>query len=100
MEDSRFQTLMPDVLHWLGITKIDKFVSMSNLKYDAVVESGIEIVERIPLPKEMVPKDAKVEIAAKVFSGYDGGEVHVVSNREELNKIVGLAVGRERSKKE
>ena len=32
MTDSRFQALMPDPLHWLGITKIDRFISMSNMK--------------------------------------------------------------------
>ena len=37
VQDMRFQELMPDVLHWLGITKIDRFVSMSNMKYDAIV---------------------------------------------------------------
>jgi hypothetical protein len=36
----RFQQLMPDVLHWLGITRIDRFVSMSNMKYDALVGSA------------------------------------------------------------
>ena len=35
VQDMRFQELMPDVLHWLGITQIDRFVSMSNMKYDA-----------------------------------------------------------------
>ena len=25
----RFQALMPDILHWLGITKIDRMLSMS-----------------------------------------------------------------------
>ena len=35
VQDARFQQLMPDVLHWLGITRIDRFVSMSNMKYDA-----------------------------------------------------------------
>jgi GTP cyclohydrolase II len=37
---------MPDILHWLGITKVDKYLSMSNMKYDAIVNSGIEILER------------------------------------------------------
>jgi GTP cyclohydrolase II len=31
VKDMRFQALMPDVLHWLGITKIDRFMSMSNM---------------------------------------------------------------------
>lgn len=34
--DMRFQGTMPDVLHWLGIKKIDNMISMSNLKHDAV----------------------------------------------------------------
>jgi len=68
--DMRFQELMPDVMHWLGITRIDQFVSMSNLKYDAVTQSGIEIVERITIPDELIPADAQVEINAKKAAGY------------------------------
>ncbi|CEG49828.1 gtp cyclohydrolase ii [Plasmopara halstedii] len=45
------------------------------MKYDAIVSSGIEIVERIPIPEELVPKDAQVEITAKVYAGYNGGGV-------------------------
>ena len=45
-EDMRFQEPMPDPLHWLGVTKIDRFISMSDMKYDAVTSSGIKIVER------------------------------------------------------
>ena len=37
VQDMRFQELMPDVLHWLGIKKIHRLVSMSNMKYDAIV---------------------------------------------------------------
>lgn len=70
VQDMRFQELMPDVLHWLGITRIDHFVSMSNMKYDAVVQSGIEIVERVPIPEGLIPADAKVEIEAKKAAGY------------------------------
>lgn len=33
VEDVRFQSMMPDPLHWLGITQIDRFISMSDLKY-------------------------------------------------------------------
>ena len=66
----RFQQLMPDVLHWLGITKIDHFVSMSNLKYDAITESGIKIINRIQIPEELVPADAQVEMDAKKAAGY------------------------------
>uniref|UniRef100_K3WKR5 GTP cyclohydrolase II domain-containing protein n=1 Tax=Globisporangium ultimum (strain ATCC 200006 / CBS 805.95 / DAOM BR144) TaxID=431595 RepID=K3WKR5_GLOUD len=88
IQDVRFQALMPDALHWLGITKIDKFVSMSDMKYDAIVKSGIEIVERIPIPEELVPEDAKVEITAKVFAGYNGGNVYQV-DEEKLKAVKG-----------
>jgi len=70
VQDARFQQLMPDVLHWLGITRIDRFVSMSNMKYDAIVGSGIDIGERVPIPDELVPEDAKVEMEAKKAAGY------------------------------
>ncbi|MGD1930131.1 MAG: GTP cyclohydrolase II [Leptolyngbyaceae cyanobacterium] len=70
VQDMRFQELMPDVMHWLGITRIDQFVSMSNLKYDAVTQSGIEIVERITIPEDLIPADAQVEIKAKKAAGY------------------------------
>lgn len=76
VQDMRFQELMPDVMHWLGITRIDRFVSMSNLKYDAVVSSGIEICDRISIPADLIPADAQVEIKAKQAAGYySEGEV-------------------------
>jgi GTP cyclohydrolase II len=61
---------MPDVLHWLGITRIDRFVSMSDMKYNAIVNSGIEVIQRIAIPDELIPADAQVEIAAKQAAGY------------------------------
>jgi GTP cyclohydrolase II len=70
VQDARFQQLMPDVIHWLGIARIDRLVSMSDMKYDALRAQGIEIVERVPLPDALVPADAHVEIAAKKAAGY------------------------------
>ncbi|NJN85370.1 MAG: GTP cyclohydrolase II [Leptolyngbyaceae cyanobacterium SL_7_1] len=70
VQDMRFQELMSDVLHWLGVTKIDRLVSMSNMKYDAITHSGIEVVERVPIPPDLIPADAAVEIAAKKAAGY------------------------------
>lgn len=52
VKDMRFQALMPDVLHWLGIRKVDKMVSMSDMKYDAIVKSGIPILHRYDIPGE------------------------------------------------
>ncbi len=68
--DMRFQELMPDVLHWLGIARIDRLVSMSNMKYEPIVKSGIEVVERVPIPDELIPPDAGVEMDAKKAAGY------------------------------
>jgi GTP cyclohydrolase II len=70
VQDMRFQELMPDVLHWLGITKIHRLVSMSNMKFDAITGSGIEIGERVNIPDELIPADAKVEMDAKKAAGY------------------------------
>ncbi|ABM13779.1 MULTISPECIES: GTP cyclohydrolase II [Mycolicibacterium] len=70
VQDMRFQELMPDVLHWLGIRKIHRFVSMSNMKYDAITGSGIEIGERVSIPDDLIPADAQVEIDAKMAAGY------------------------------
>ena len=74
VQDARFQQLMPDVIHWLGIERIDRFVSMSDLKYNALIGQGIRIIERVEIPGELVPADAHVEIAAKKAAGYYTGE--------------------------
>src|SRR5262249_55894522 len=74
VQDARFQQLMPDVIHWLGIERIDRFVSMSDMKYNALVGQGIRIVDRVKIPDELVPADAHVEIAAKKAAGYYTGE--------------------------
>ena len=70
VQDARFQQLMPDVLHWLGIRRIDRLMSMSNMKYDAIVGSGIEVGERVPIPAGLIPPDASVEMEAKKAAGY------------------------------
>ncbi|WP_155899587.1 GTP cyclohydrolase II [Mycolicibacterium sp. CBMA 226] len=70
VQDMRFQELMPDVLHWLGVRKIHRLVSMSNMKYDAITGSGIEVVERVNIPDDLIPADARVEIDAKTAAGY------------------------------
>ena len=86
VQDMRFQELMPDVLNWLGITRIDRFVSMSNMKYDAILEQGIEIGERIPIPEDLIPPDARVEMDAKKAAGYfTEGEVPTGSDLTETH---------------
>ena len=70
VQDMRFQELMPDVLNWLGIRKIHRLVSMSNMKFDAISKAGIEIGERVNLPDSLIPEDARVEMDAKMAAGY------------------------------
>jgi GTP cyclohydrolase II len=70
VQDARFQQLMPDAIHWLGLRRIDRFVSMSDMKYEALVGHGIAVIERVALPDELVPADAHVEMAAKKAAGY------------------------------
>jgi hypothetical protein len=45
-------------------------VSMSNMKYNAITQAEIEIIEKIPIPKDWIPQDARVEIEAKKATGY------------------------------
>ena len=83
VQDMRFQELMPDVLHWLGVRRIHRLVSMSNMKYDAIVGSGIEVGERVRIPAALVPADARVEMDAKMAAGYfsDGAVPHAEALR-------------------
>ena len=70
VQDARFQELMPDVLHYFGIKKIHNLHSMSNMKYNAIVQSGIEVKNRLSIPEHLIPGDAQVEIEAKKAAGY------------------------------
>lgn len=89
VQDTRFQALMPDPLHFLGVTKIHNFISMSDMKYDAIVNSGIKIVNRIEIPKDLVPDDAQVEITAKVFHGYNAGKAYEGIDENQLKNTKG-----------
>ncbi len=85
VEDMRFQELMPDILHWLGVTKIDRLLSMSDMKYDAIAHSGIEVVERVAIPPERIPGDAQVEMEAKKAAGYyTEGEIKDAADLEKV----------------
>jgi GTP cyclohydrolase II len=87
VQDARFQQLMPDIIHWLGIRRIDRFVSMSNMKYDALVKGGVEIGERVPIPDDLVPLDASVEMEAKKAAGYFTPDK--TPSKADLKKVVG-----------
>lgn len=91
VQDMRFQELMPDVLHWLGIRRIHRLVSMSNDKYDAITGSGITVDERVRIPEHLVPEDARVEIEAKMAAGYfTAGEA--APDAEDLARVRGRAL--------
>jgi GTP cyclohydrolase II len=83
----RVQELMPDVFHWLGVSRIDRWVSMSNMKHGALIAQGITIGEQVAIPPSLVPPDAGVEIAAKQAAGYfaPGG----IPTAEELHRPAG-----------
>ena len=44
--------------------------SHNSMKHDAIVEQGIPIHERVPIPDELIPEDSRVEIDAKIHAGY------------------------------
>jgi GTP cyclohydrolase II len=87
VQDMRFQELMPDVFHWLGITRVDRWVSMSNVKHKAVRAQGIVVVEQLAIPDHLVPTDAQVEIAAKKAAGYFAPSG--VPNEQQLRRTRG-----------
>lgn len=89
VQDTRFQALMPDPLHFLGVTKIHNFISMSDMKYNAIVNTGITIVNRVEIPPDLVPDDAQVEITAKVFHGYNAGNAYQEIDVDRLKKTKG-----------
>lgn len=87
VQDARFQQLMPDIIHWLGVRRIDRFVSMSNMKHDALIAGGIEIGERVPIPDWLVPPDASVEMEAKKAAGYFTPEAP--KSEQDLKRVLG-----------
>ena len=40
------------------------------MKHDAIVDQGIPILERVPIPDDMIPADSRVEIDATIQAGY------------------------------
>ncbi|HET6972179.1 MAG TPA: GTP cyclohydrolase II [Phenylobacterium sp.] len=89
VQDARFQQLMPDTIHWLGLKRIDRFLSMSDMKHDALTSQGIDIVERVPIPPELIPADADVEIAAKKAAGYYSTDI---APERDVNGVVGRSL--------
>ena len=63
------------------------------MRIEAIVSTGIKIVNRVEIPPEMVPSDAMVEITAKVFHGYNAGEAYKGIDEAELKKTMGREYG-------
>ena len=81
---------MPDIFHWLGVTRIDRFASMSDMKHDSLVNQGIQIKERLDIPDELIPEDAHVEMEAKKAAGYFTSKLP--KSDESLNTVVGRKI--------
>jgi GTP cyclohydrolase II len=91
VQDMRFQELMPDTLNWLGIKRIDNLISMSNMKHDAIVGSGIKVVRRYEIPPDLIPADASVEMEAKKAAGYFNKQTGK-KKKTELRQVKGRSL--------
>lgn len=89
VQDMRFQELMPDIFHWLGVTHIDRFASMSDMKFNALKNQGITVGERIEIPAGLIPGDASVEMEAKKAAGYFSVDKSAVMTEAELEHVKG-----------
>jgi GTP cyclohydrolase II len=91
VQDMRLQELMPDALHWMGVQRIDNLISMSNMKHDAIVASGIDVKSRHEIPPELIPADASVEMEAKKAAGYFADKTDVMT-KDELEHVKGRSL--------
>ena len=70
-DDGRMPWTKLAVLHLLGVTKIDEWISMSDAKrHDLECLEGIAIVKQIDLPKSLRRSSYSVELKAKIARGY------------------------------
>lgn len=95
---SRRAARMPDALRFIGVTKVDRLLSMSKDKYDALVGADIEIVNRISLPESWVPANATVEISAKIAAGYNSFQPELKTDLGSADYLWSLDAVRERSR--
>lgn len=89
VQDAQFQALVPDPLQFWGVMRIYNFISMSDMKYTAIVNTGITIENQVKITKELMPLDASVEITAKVFHGYNTANAYRNIGEEEQKKTKG-----------
>lgn len=101
IRDARFQTMMPDVLNWMGIRRIDWLCSMSAEKYEAIVGAGITVMQRVDLPEDYIKASMRVELVAKIAAGYHSdaldmdavvsGLTQLVAIRQQCGRVYDLA---------
>jgi hypothetical protein len=60
------------------------------MKYEALLHSGIEVIERVKIPDDLIPPDAKVEMDAKRAAGYYSPDRIIDINDLALTKGRGL----------
>ncbi|NOS67747.1 MAG: GTP cyclohydrolase II [Candidatus Peribacteraceae bacterium] len=89
IKDMRIYSLSTDPLLWLGVTRIHHLCSMSNYKFNALQQAGIEVIDRFEIPEEFIPADAQVEITAKKSDGY---HTKAVPSDWELSATVGRSL--------
>jgi len=90
IRDARFQTMMPDALNWMGIRRIDWLCSMSNEKYEAITGAGIQVMQRVDLPEDFIKASMRVELDAKIASGYHSDSLdkdQIAADLSQLNAI-------------
>ena len=63
--------------------------AQSDMKHDAIVDSGSPIHKRYDIPAELLPPDSQVEIDAKIAAGYFSANKQV--RTEDLHLTVGRA---------
>jgi hypothetical protein len=68
---------------------------MSSDKYDAITAANIEVMQRVPLPDSYVPKNATVEISAKISAGYHA-DPSVMAVDDTVKELRNLEMIRER----
>jgi len=87
IRDARFQTMMPDVLNWMGLRRIDWLCSMSNEKYDAITGAGVRVMQRVDLPEDYIKESMMVELTAKIASGYHSDSLDKEQIAAELTQL-------------
>lgn len=90
IRDARFQSMMPDVLNWMGIRRIDWLCSMSNEKYEAITGAGIQVMQRVDLPEDYIKDSMRVELDAKIASGYHSDSIDRDQLASELNQLAAI----------